>query len=172
MRVSCALGIAILLAAMPGPGAAQCMLCAPADKAENTKPAAQPIQLQIETNLDYSKLGLMAANRGGIAILDPATGQRILNGSLVDLGGLPVVGTVTVRGTPHQKVRIDLPANVTLTSSDGSTLRLSEFATTLKNNPRLDWDGTLRFTFGARLIVDGRNDGDFRGTIPITVDYN
>jgi hypothetical protein len=41
----------------------------------------------------------------------------------------------------------------------------------LPAQPRLDSRGTLQFRFGGALHVDGSVDGDFRGDVPITVDY-
>jgi len=151
------------------PAAGQCLLCGEAQP--TAAPPTTPLSIDVETTLDFSKVGLIAINQGGNVVIDPITGRRTISGALVDLGGLPVQGTVTVRGAPREKVRIDLPGNVTMTSADGGTLRLNDFQTSLKNNPRLGSDGTLRFTFGARLQVDGRSDGDFRGAIPIIVDY-
>lgn len=145
------------------------MLCA--TPAPAAAAALKPLSVQVEASLDFSKIGLVRANQGGTVTIDPDTGRRTISGALVDLGGLPVEGSVLVRGSPHEKVRVDLPGSVTMTSADGATLRLSDFETSLKNNPRIGEDGTLRFSFGARLQVDGRSDGDFRGSIPVVVDY-
>jgi hypothetical protein len=37
--------------------------------------------------------------------------------------------------------------------------------------PRLDSAGNLSFRFGGRLLVTGNADGQFRGDLPITVEY-
>ena len=37
--------------------------------------------------------------------------------------------------------------------------------------PRLDGDGRLSFRFGGVLQVSGDLDGEFRGDVPIDVDY-
>jgi len=37
--------------------------------------------------------------------------------------------------------------------------------------PRLDSGGKLTFRFGGRIRVTGNADGDFRGDLPITVEY-
>jgi hypothetical protein len=37
--------------------------------------------------------------------------------------------------------------------------------------PRLDSAGKLSFRFGGRIRVSENSDGDFRGELPITVEY-
>jgi hypothetical protein len=53
----------------------------------------------------------------------------------------------------------------------GSRITLDDVTTDLKGPPRLDAAGNLSFHFGARLIVDGNSDGQYRGDLPITVEY-
>ena len=45
-------------------------------------------------------------------------------------------------------------------------------ATDLGAAPRLGIDGRLQFRFGGRLQVTGSADGDYRGRIPVTVEYS
>lgn len=161
----CSLAAGALFAA---PASAQCRLCSSAGAPE---PTLAPLTVEVDASLDFSRIGLASANQGGTVTIDADTGQRTISGLLVDLGGMPVQGDVTIRGAPNQRVAVDFPTDVVLTSADGATLRLRNFGTSLKNNPRIGSDGTLRFTFGAELSVDGLSDGDFRGSIPITVDY-
>ncbi|HEV2747159.1 MAG TPA: DUF4402 domain-containing protein [Allosphingosinicella sp.] len=128
--------------------------------------------MQVETSLDFSRIGLASAGQaGGVAAVDPLTGARTLEGGLIDMGGVPVQGIVTVRGEPGRHVTVDLPARVTMTGPDGETLELANLATTLKNNPKLGPDGSLQFGFGGRLRVSGNADGEYRGSIPIMIDY-
>ena len=82
-----------------------------------------------------------------------------------------MVGTVSIRGEPGRFVRIDLPSVIVLHGMRGGTIRLDSLATDLKSAPRLDSEGTLQFRFGGALHVDSNVDGDFRGDVPITVDY-
>ena len=63
------------------------------------------------------------------------------------------------------------PWTSTLFNSSGASYPLTNFTTTLKNNPKIGDDGTLRFTFGGLLRISGSAIGTFRGSIPITVDY-
>lgn len=162
--------LAMLLAAIASPAAARCMLCGPAE-ATPTVRDERPLVIEVETTLDFSRLGLAAPGAEGIAIIDPETGVRHLDGGLVDMGGVPLHGTVTVRGEPNRHLVVSLPAAVTMVGSDGETLELANLSTNLKNNPKLGPDGRLQFGFGGRLRVSGRADGEYRGRIPITIDY-
>jgi hypothetical protein len=162
-----------LLAALPARAGAQCQLCTPdeAAAAAAKKPPARPISIEIETSFDYARIGILVVNQGGTAQIDPETGLRTLTGGLIDLGGLPVTGTVTVRGEPKEHVTVSFPANIGMTNAAGRTYPLSNFTTTLKNNPKIGDDGVLRFTFGGLLRIDGTATGMFRGSIPITIEY-
>jgi hypothetical protein len=151
-------------------GAAQCQLCAqPAAAA--ALPAASTLSIQIDTAIDFSRVALITVGQGGTVTIDPKTGARTVAGALQDLQGIPVQGTVTVRGTPNQSLQVVLPASATLSTTGGGTVQLTALTTDLKNNPRTDHTGVLRFSFGGRLLVNGSSYGDFRGNIPITVDY-
>jgi hypothetical protein len=169
IKIAAFTGLAFAAAAFAVPAGAQCRLCAPAPGAAK-KPPPAAISIDIDTGIDFSRLGLIASGQAGSAAIDPATGQRTVSG-LLDLNGLPVQGTVTIRGEPNEHVVVDMPAEVTLTNRSGASIRLARITTTLRNNAKLAHDGTLTFTFGGELMVDGRSDGDFRGRIPITVDY-
>jgi len=148
---------------------AQCALCAAPAATENSN--LVPLTVQAESDIDFSKVGLVVANQGGQIEIASDSGARTISGALVDLGGMAVRGTVVVRGEPRRRIEVELPASVTLASADGGTLQMTDFTTDLDKTPRLGVDGVLRFGFGARLKVDGRSDGDFRGSVPITVDY-
>ena len=165
------LGCGPALLALPVPVAAQCQLCAPTAAAAAKKPPPTPITITVETTIDFAKIGLVRQNQGGTAQIDPGSGQRILTGNLINLGGVPVTGTVLIRGAPKGMVDVIFPTTVQLFNSSGSSYPLGNFTTTLKNNPKLGDDGTLRFTFGALLRIDGSATGTFRGSVPITVDY-
>ncbi len=92
---------------------------------------------------------------------------------MIDLGGMAVQGRGRITGEPGRQVRIDLPGSG---HHDHARWRcrpqLVDFRSDLPDFPRLDGAGTLEFTFGARLEVRGRRGGNYRGRIPITVDYN
>jgi hypothetical protein len=160
-----------LCLAAPSAAAAQCMLCGKPDSgpAAPSRKADTPLRIDIETQLD---MGRVAAGAGGGAVeLDPVTGARRLSGDVRDLGGFAVTGTVTVRGEPGAEVRVFLPTSVDLESGSGGTARVTGLATDLGATPRLGPDGRLIFRFGGRLQVSGANDGDYRGRIPVTVEY-
>ena len=160
----------LLVAAVP-PAAAQCQLCAP-DKAASAvaaRQAATPLRVDVETRLDMGRIAVGAM--GGEVEIDPASGARRLRGDVVDLGGFALTGTVIVRGEPGAEVRVILPASVDLESGHGRTARVTGLVTDLSAAPRLGLDGRLVFRFGGRLQTAGLDDGDYRGRIPVTVEY-
>ena len=116
-------------------------------------------------------MGRVAAGGGGGEVaIDPLTGVRRVSGDVRDLGGFAVTGRVTVRGEPGAEVRVFLPATVELESGTGATARVVDVSTDLVAAPRLGPDGRLTFRFGGRLQVAG-SAGDYRGRIPVTVEY-
>lgn len=165
------LSVLFLWLALPSAASAQCMLCGKGDSgsvAANRK-AETPLRIDIETQLDMGRVAAGAS--GGEVDLDPVTGARRLSGDIRDLGGFAVTGTVTVRGEPGAQVRIFLPTAVDLENGSGRTARVTGLATDLGAAPRLGPDGRLIFRFGGRLQVAGASDGDYRGRIPVTVEY-
>ena len=163
------LGFALAFGAAPS-AAAQCMLCTP-DKAAGiaARTAEVPLRVDVETRLDMGRVAVGAM--GGEVEIDPASGARRVRGDVVDLGGFALTGTVTVRGEPGAEVRVILPASVDLESGHGRTPRVTGLVTDLSAAPRLGADGRLIFRFGGRLQVAGLDDGDYRGRIPVTVEY-
>ena len=59
-----------------------------------------------------------------------------------------------------------------MTTPDGAVAELTDFTTNLPADPQLDANGELEFTFGARMTVTSGRGGNYRGRIPISVDYN
>lgn len=158
-----------LLAVLSAESAAaqSCALCFAAPQS----PEERPLTIEISTGLAFSRLAV-AGNDGGSAAIDPQTGAKSTGHGLVDLGGSAVQGRGRISGTPGRRVRIELPRSVTMSSTDGSTAVLTELTTDLPAWPVLDGSGTLEFSFGGRIEVHGSGGGNFRGRIPISVDYN
>jgi hypothetical protein len=163
------LGFALAFGAAPATSA-QCLLCAK-DKASGTatRKAEVPLRVEVETQLDMGRVAVGAM--GGEVELDPVSGVRRVRGNVVDLGGFALTGTVTVRGEPGAEIRVILPASVELESGHGRTARVTGLVTDLTAAPRLGADGRLQFRFGGRLQVAALDDGDYRGRIPVTVEY-
>lgn len=165
------LSLAILLAfASPSVAAAQCLLCAQEkDGATAARRAELPLRVEVETQLDMGRVAVGAM--GGEVEIDPLSGARRVRGDVVDLGGFALTGVVTVRGEPGADVRVILPASVDLEGGHGRTARVTGLVTDLSAAPRLGADGRLQFRFGGRLQIAGLDDGDYRGRIPVTVEY-
>ena len=50
-------------------------------------------------------------------------------------------------------------------------MTLDHLETDLPSVPKLDSAGNLSFRFGGRLEIQGDAEGEYRGDVPITVDY-
>lgn len=163
-----ATGGALLLAADPRIASAQCRLCSePTTVIAEDK--ASPLQVEVETMLDFDRLVLTGAGEGEAALLP--SGERGATGSVALVSSRAMIGTVAVRGEPGRAVQVDLPRRIEMYSSNGGRIALDRIETDLPSFPKLDSSGTLTFRFGGRLELRGEAEGDFRGDIPISVDY-
>lgn len=159
---------AVLLTALPAVGQEACRLCY---SEGSGKPGERPLSIEIWADLSFAKLALTSRS-GGSAQVDAQTGSKSTSGDMISLGGTPVTGHGRITGEPLRRVRIDLPARVPMSTPDGGSAELTDFTTNLPQNPQLNAQGELEFTFGARLVVKSGRGGNFRGRIPISVDYN
>jgi hypothetical protein len=82
-----------------------------------------------------------------------------------------MVGQASVRGEPGRTVRIELPSRIALYSLSGGRIAIDDIVSDLPPMPRLDASGRLSFRFGGRLNVTGDSEGQYRGDVPITVEY-
>jgi hypothetical protein len=72
---------------------------------------------------------------------------------------------------PLPPIRSDLPHRVVRRSPDGARAELTDFRPDLPAGARLDALGALTFNFGARISSQKAMGGNFRGRIPIRVEY-
>lgn len=154
---------------MSAPAPAQCRLCASPTTRPTDATASDTVRIEIDAKLDFDQL-VVRDGTPGTAQLRP-DGSSSVSGSIGAMSGRAMVGTVSVRGEPGRFVRIELPGAIVLHGIRGGTIRLDSLVTDLQSAPRLDSEGMLQFRFGGSLHVDSNIDGDFRGDVPITVDY-
>jgi hypothetical protein len=64
-----------------------------------------------------------------------------------------------------------MPGSIQLYSLSGGRISVDQLGTDLPGMPRLDSAGNLTFRFGGRLRISGDADGEYRGDVPITVEY-
>ncbi len=166
-----ALGLAAAVAetAAPSPARAQCRLCETPSIGPDEERSTGPVILEVEAALDFDRLILLATGDGS-ATLRPDGSQQV-SGTVGALSPRAMVGQVRVRGEPGRALRIELPKRIELYSVNGGRLALEEVVSDLSALPRLDSAGTLSFRFGGRLRVSGDAEGEYRGDIPITVEY-
>ena len=164
----------LLLAALfwPVASAAPCLLCGETSAADGSPVAGSdgmPLRIEISAQLDFSRIA--TGHSGGSVTVDPVSGQRRVAGDIRDLGGMALSGEATVSGTPGRAVRVAIPAEIMLDGDQGRRARVVDVTTSLGPAPRLGPDGRLRFRFGGRLTVASDDDGNYRGRIPISVEY-
>ena len=129
-----------------------------------------PLQVEIRTQLDFSKAASGGSGSGRISI-DPNSGSRQMAGDIVDLGGSALAGSAVVTGDPGRSIRIELPMSIRMSGSGGGAIEVSNLRTNLPPNAKLDGFGRLEFSFGGDLEIKGSVAGTFRGRIPITAEY-
>lgn len=159
---------AAMLTAIPD-ARAQCRLCGNPTTMPNQNGPEGTIDLHVEASLDFDRLVVMGDGEGTATLLPDGT--RRTSGSVEAMSGRAMVGEAHIRGEPGRPVRINLPARLELHSMGGGRLSIEEIVTDLSAEPRLDSAGNLTFRFGGRIRFDGNNDGDFRGELPISVEY-
>lgn len=164
------LAIAAGMSAMPlAPAAAQCRLCDTPTTSRIDPGADGPISLEIEANLDFDRLILLGAGEGSATLLP--NGSRSVSGVVGDISGRAMVGSALVHGEPGRAVRIELPARIELHSLSGGLIAIEDIVSDLPAGARLDSAGALNFRFGGRLRISGDAEGEYRGDVPITVEY-
>ena len=164
------LAFAAGMATVPAmPAAAQCRLCAAPTTGTEERPGDGPVSLAIETNLDFDRLILLGIGEGSATLLP--NGSRGVSGVLGDISGRAMVGSAVIHGEAGRSVRIDLPPRIELFSLSGGRIVIEDIVSDLPAAARLDGAGALAFRFGGRLRISGDAEGDYRGDVPITVEY-
>jgi len=157
------------VAVMPVAAAPQCRLCDAPDASRVDAKDEAPISLEIETRLDFDQLILLGQGEGTATLLP--NGTRSVSGVISDLSGRAMVGSAVVHGEAGRTVRIELPSRIDLFSLSGGRISIEDVDSDLPAEPKLDRAGVLSFRFGGRLRISGDADGEYRGDIPITVEY-
>lgn len=167
--IALALAAAAATAATSWPANAQCRLCAKPTTAHDDPMNGGDVRLEIDSSLNFDRLILVGQGEGA-AIIRP-DGSSAAQGTVAQLGPRAMVGTVSVHGEPGRAVRVDLPQRIQLYSLAGGTITVDDLTSDLASLPRLDAAGNLSFRFGGRVRISGDADGEYRGDLPITVEY-
>jgi hypothetical protein len=166
-----ALTFAVLAAAAAGlsPARGQCRLCDKPTTSLSNSADADGIDLEIETSLNFDQL-ILAGEGQGAAVVRP-DGSSAAQGALAQVSPRAMVGTASVHGVPGRAVRVELPRRIDLYSVSGGRIAVDDVSSDLPSLPRLDSAGNLTFRFGGRVTVTGDSEGEYRGNMPITVEY-
>jgi hypothetical protein len=164
-----ALGLTFAAFAAAAPAHAQCRLCERPATSRPSESSQGAISLEIEAALDFDRLILLQPGPGS-ATLRPDRSTSV-SGTIAAISGRAMVGQASVRGEPGRAVRIELPSRIALYSLSGGRIAIDDIISDLPPMPRLDASGRLSFRFGGRLNVTGDSEGQYRGDVPITVEY-
>jgi len=151
------------------PAAAQCRLCDTPTTSRDERSADGRVSLEIETSLDFDRLILLGSGEGSATLLPD--GSRSVSGVVSTISGRAMVGSAVIRGEAGRSVRIELPRRIELYSLSGGRITIEDIISDLPSVARLDSAGALSFRFGGRLRISGDSEGDYRGDVPITVEY-
>lgn len=166
---------AVVLAAIaaavvtPWPADAQCRLCDKPMTNREDPTNSDDIRLEIETSLNFDRL-IVSGGGQGAAVIRP-DGSSASEGAITDVSPRAMVGTAIVHGQPGRIVRVELPRRIELYSLSGGNISFEDVTSDLPSLPRLDSAGNLTFRFGGRVRISGDADGEYRGDLPITVEY-
>jgi hypothetical protein len=158
-----------LALAATSPVGAQCRLCARPSTSVDELSDEGKVTVEIESSLSFDRLVLFGAGEGTAEIRPD--GSRFAQGAIADIGPRAMVGTAILHGQPGRIVRVDLPARIELYSMNGGQISFDQVTSDLPAIPRLDASGTLTFRFGGRVRLSGDADGDYRGDLPISAEY-
>jgi hypothetical protein len=167
--------IALLLAATAAaaatswPAGAQCRLCDKPTTAREDPTTGDDIRLEIETSLNFDRL-IVSGGGAGAAVIRP-DGSSASEGAVTDVSPRAMVGTAIIHGQPGRIVRVELPRRIELYSLSGGNISFEDVTSDLPSLPRLDSAGNLSYRFGGRVRISGDADGEYRGDLPITVEY-
>jgi Domain of unknown function (DUF4402) len=161
---------AAAVAAVPQwPASAQCRLCAKPTTTPEASVVGDDIQLEIQTSLNFDRL-ILYGDGDGAALIRP-DGSTAAEGAVADISPRAMVGTVTVHGEPGRGVRVEIPHRIELYSIAGGRISFDDVVSDLPALPRLDSAGNLTFRLGGKVRLSGDADGQYRGDLPITVEY-
>jgi hypothetical protein len=163
------LAATVAAAAIPWPANAQCRLCGTPATNQDQPTGSDDIRLELETNLNFDRL-IQFGDGVGTAVIRP-DGSSAATGSIEAMSPRAMVGTVVVHGQPNRLVRVDLPKRIDLFSITGARISFDDVQSDLSSMPKLDAAGNLTFRFGGRITISGSTEGQFRGDLPITVEY-
>ena len=163
------LAAAAAVAASAWPAGAQCRLCETPTTSRDDPTQSGDVRIEIESSLNFDRLIMYGAGQGA-AMIRP-DGSTVAEGSVTGVSPRAMVGTAVVHGEPGRAIRVDLPRRIELYSLSGGRITVEDVASDLSSAPRLDSAGNLTFRFGGRVRITGDADGEYRGDLPITVEY-
>lgn len=148
--------------------AVPCRLCTAGANDEGSKSAA-PVTLRVETSLNFDRI---VVGHGGTGTAElHSDGSSRTTGSVSSIGHRSMIGEVQIEGEPNRIVRVSLPRTIVLHGFAGGTIRVESIESNADAVVRLDSQGKQTVRFGGLIRIEGDADGEYRGDLPIDVDY-
>jgi hypothetical protein len=151
------------------PAWAQCRLCDVPILSPEEPDDQIPLEISVDSDLNFDRL-LMEHEGAGTARLMP-DGVKSATGSIGSVGGRADVARIIVRGAPGRPLSVRLPDRIDLQGLKGGMLVIDSIVSDLPDAPTLDSAGQLVIQLGGEVRITGESDGDYRGSIPVSVDY-
>ena len=108
----------------------------------------------------------------GQVVLDPATGQKTVNGGVIDLGGFHGRAEYVLTGKPHKRYRIFLPSAATI-SVGGNNMTVQDFTAFPGVSGRFGPSGKVHLYVGGTLEVSpSQPSGRYRGPFEVFAKYD
>jgi hypothetical protein len=134
-----------------------------------------PVTALSVSNTQGIAFGAFAAGAGGSVVIAPA-GSRSATGSVVPISSnTGAAAQFTVSGDPEFTYSITLPADGTVTLSDGAghSMNVNSFTSSPLMTGQLSSAGSQQLAVGATLNVGGNQPaGGYSGSFAVTVDYD
>lgn len=135
-----------------------------------------PARAQTITDSTALSFGSFVAGSGGTVAVSPASDRSATGGVTLINAGPGAASQSTVTGTPGSSYSITLPANDTVSLSNGSnTMAVNEFVSNpaaTSSSTGLLLTGSQTLYIGATLTVSNNQPaGSYSGTFPVTVTY-
>lgn len=143
-------------------------------KADITASATLLRSLQIVSTSGLSFGTMSPGAAQGAVVMDPS-GSRSASGGVTLLStNTGSASAVSLQGTPAMTYSVTLPPTVTLSSTGGASMTLSNLTTSLQGNAgSIGNNGSGNFSIGGSLAVAaGQAVADYTGTFQVTLGWN
>ncbi len=138
-----------------------------------------PINAKIVSTVNLITLSGMrfgeisASSSPGTIVLEPGGARNSTQGATLNSAVPGGPASFEVIGNPSATYAISLPVSVTLSSSNGQSMEVTQFTSLPSETGQLDGGGRQTLFVGGTLNVNANQlFGDYAGVMAVTVEYN